>query len=304
MFFQSKALENGDLTGAPAICRKRVLQTGRFRPHFQAMTNSSARFDEHIVTAPNWWRQMIYLCIEIRAWDVEKDPAYFGDFFAAAPAKTILVLLNENASNQVLRHEQEITWWTIDVLRRLPEELRCTSMLNTLTSPEEADALHYVLAVLKRYLADVQINRFYQATSRIRRQDQLGEFLVSWLMKAPFPTPPWEGTETLRPVSSVAVLNDIRRSYQNCIKDYILSVLRGEAYFYEWTGNQQVIVQLEYDPIIGWMIEHMEGGVSSREVSELIRHEILDAFSTVGIKPRPDFQSVLRLVDTGHRVFA
>jgi hypothetical protein len=300
------------------------------------MTNSSARFDEHISAAPNWWRQMVYLCIEIKAWDVEKDPGYFGDFFAAAPAKTILAetlrdvpeglltalkklaafplpsggyvqllaLLNETASNQVLRHEQEITWWTIDVLRRLPAELRCTGMLNTLTSPEEADALHYVLAVLKRYLTDVQINRFYQATTRIRRQDQLGEFLVSWLMKAPFPTPPWEGTETLRPVSSVAVLNDIRRSYQNCLKDYILSVLRGEAYFYEWTGNQQVIVQLEYDPIIGWMIDHMEGGVSSREVSEPIRQEVLDAFSAVGINPRPNFQSILRLVDTGPRVFA
>jgi len=202
----------------------------------------------------------------------------------------LIDLLREPAAAKVLRHAKRITPLTIHTLKSLDPIYRNAAVLANLRSDDDISELKYVIAVAKRFqptATDREMARSLDHYLKKRpiehgyRTGSMTQWVGRRLRKSKFPTPPWEGTNSIRPLKSIAEIGRIAQEFRNCIADSIPSIIVDSKHYYVYRGRINAIISLERDPALGWGVGEILGQ-GNRQVSGDLSAEIRRAFGKAG----------------------
>jgi hypothetical protein len=150
-----------------------------------------------------------------------------------------------------------------------------------------AELFDYVLAVLRRHRPDLDDVGLVALLRDLGRADDLSAWLRRALRQAGLPPPPWDGTETIRPLRTVAEIHLAGVELRNCLfdDDRSLSAVLGQCYYYRVYGRYgSAVVSVAFDPLLGgWRIESYRGPANA-PLKPAAQRRILEAFAAAGIK--------------------
>ena len=100
------------------------------------------------------------------------------------------------------------------------------------------------------------------------------------LMAEAFPAPPFETKPPLQPITSLTMLNDVRKRFRNCLGNYAREVLAGSHFFYVWDGDEPAILEVTRVGALGWRSGDL-AGLKNASVSAATRRALADALRDV-----------------------
>ncbi|WP_375201024.1 hypothetical protein [Hyphococcus sp.] len=203
-------------------------------------------------------------------------------------------LFSESHARKTLRHMPAITRRTVAILWRLPPEYRTTGVLKMVRRRRDLSEVIFAIEIVRRVRIDLDDR---QIIASLEKAD--GGYIREWVMRhyerIPFPEPPTpalviDGVEALRPLACFDALAEAAREFDNCIRDYLWRVLKGDTYFYRYApkaGEKGVaIVELRRAPVIGWVV-HEALGPKNDAIKGAERAAILSAFRKAGVGAAP-----------------
>lgn len=198
--------------------------------------------------------------------------------WAAADYRLLLRLLADPAAAKVLRHAGEITAGEVRSLGALPPALAgAGGVLLRLTEDQTRLVAQCHAGVSRRdgpVRAEAVAQRWASARNAKALFAQVGQDIA---IEAVEPFHP--GTERLRPLATRQALTEAARRYRNCLDGREPSA---HAHHYEWLGPPGVIVQVDADPLWGWVLA--EGRLSGNEpVAADLREVIAAELRTMGV---------------------
>jgi len=113
-------------------------------------------------------------------------------------------------------------------------------------------------------------------------EKRLHKLTQQFVLEQKFPQPPFIGTKLLCPVQTGKALQSEAKYMHNCVAGYSASIMKGDHYFYHFTGKEEATVLLRSDNLGSWSVaEHLGIKNSKLSVSTLldIYHELAQ-FST------------------------
>jgi len=150
-----------------------------------------------------------------------------------------------------------------------------------------AELFHYVIAVLRRHRPDLDDTGLVAVLRELGRADGLSTWLRRVLRHADLPPSPWDGTETIAPLRTVAEIHVTGVEVRNCLfdDDRSLSAILGQCCYYRVSGRYgPAVVSVAFDALLGaWRIESYRGLANAHLKPAAERH-ILEAFAAVGIR--------------------
>jgi hypothetical protein len=150
-----------------------------------------------------------------------------------------------------------------------------------------AELFDYVIAVMRRHRPDLRDIGLVTALRELGRADGLSVWLRTVLRHADLPPPPWDGTETIAPLRTVAKIHATGAELRNCLfgDDQSLSAVLGQCYYYRVSGRYgPAVVSVAYDALLGaWRIDSYRGPANAHLKPSAERY-ILEAFAAVGIR--------------------
>lgn len=221
-------------------------------------------------------------------------PRLAGGSWRAPSYARLAQLMNEPAARKTLAHLARITRRQVTILGRLPADYRTPGVLKMIRRPGELGETLFAIEIVRRIRTDLDDRQIIASLEKTESR-----YIREWVMRhyehAPFPAVPVEalivdGVEALRPLASYADLARAAREFDNCIRDYLWRVLKGDAYFYRYApeagGKGVAIVELRRAPVIGWVVHEMYGPHND-PVASINRVRILAAFRGAGISAAP-----------------
>ena len=159
----------------------------------------------------------------------------------------------------------------------------------------------YVIAVVRRHRPDLDDIGLVTILRELGRADGLSTWLRTVLRHADLPPPPWDGTETIAPLRTVAEIHATGAELRNCLfgDDRSLSAVLGQCCYYRVSGRYgPAVVSVAFDPLLGaWRIDSYRGPANAHLKPAAERH-ILEAFAAVGIRFFGDYPRE-RVLDWG-----
>jgi hypothetical protein len=150
-----------------------------------------------------------------------------------------------------------------------------------------AELFDYVIAVVRRHRPDLDDIGLITALRELSRADGLCAWLRKVLRHADLPPPPWDGTETIAPLRTVAEIHTTGAELRNCLlgDDQSLSAVLGQCCYYRVSGRYgPAVVSVAFDALLGaWRIDSYRGPANSHLKPSAERH-VLEAFAAVGIR--------------------
>ena len=145
----------------------------------------------------------------------------------------------------------------------------------------------YVMAVIRRHRPDLDDIGLVTALRELGRADGLSAWLRKVLRHTDLPPPPWDGTETIAPLRTVAEIHATGAELRNCLfgDDQSLSAVLGQCYYYRISGRYgPAVVSVAYDALLGaWRIDSYRGPANAH-LKPAAEQSILEAFAMVGIR--------------------
>lgn len=214
-----------------------------------------------------------------RVWPI-KDYDLLAQMFANGQAR------------KTLRHRSHIHRRHVRRLGTLPAGFRTPAILAKIYS--KSDLREIVFAIETVRAIRPALNDQSIATSLAKSTDCSRDWVLKHYAHAPFPAAPVSpiaiAQGALVPLTSHDDLADDARHFKNCIRTYLMRVLRGDSYFYRFTrkGDDKgaAIVELKRAPVIGWVV-HEAYGPSNDKIKGRDRTAILGAFQRAGIGAAP-----------------
>ena len=122
-----------------------------------------------------------------------------------------------------------------------------------------AELFEYIIAVVRRHRPDLDDIGLVTALRELGRADDLSAWLRKVLRHADLPPPPWDGTETITPLRTVAEIHTTGVELRNCLfgDDQSLSAVLGQCCYYRVNGRHgPAVVSVAFDPLLGgWRLE-------------------------------------------------
>lgn len=200
-------------------------------------------------------------------------------------------LLREPRAARVLWHVGRITPDLLALLHRLDPILRVRSFTAYLKTPKAVAGIEYLVAIVLKLDPGLDRVAVLRSLATVTSSQSLETWFTHWLSRSPFPTPPWAGNETLRPLTSAAELFSVALSFRNCLKGRLCNVLGGTAYYYVRTEPPSVVVELIKDPLGLWVLGTIEG-VARKKIPHPIIRDLEQQLEGVGYRRVPDFAAL------------
>jgi hypothetical protein len=187
---------------------------------------------------------------------------------------------------QLLHERPKISTEELSIIAHFDEPILAAASLRKLAKVG-AELFDYLLAVLRRHRPDLDDVGLVALLRDLRRTDDLSRWLRKALRHAGLPPPPWDGTETIRPLCTIAEIHLAGVELRNCLfdDDRSLSAVLGQCYYYRVHGRYgPAVVSVAFDPLLGgWRIESSRGPANA-PLKPVAQRRILEAFAAVGIK--------------------
>jgi len=174
----------------------------------------------------------------------------------------------------------------LDLIAHFDEPVLAAASLQTV-SKIGAELFDYVMAVVRRHRPDLDDIGLVTILRELGRAEGLSTWLRTVLRHADLPPPPWDGTETIAPLRTVAAIHATGVELQNCLfgDDRSLSAVLGQCCYYRVSGRYgPAVVSVVFDALLGgWRIDSYRGPANAHLKPAAERH-ILEAFAAVGIR--------------------
>lgn len=290
------------------LMRARVLYLPRSELHFIALVLSlmgNARDDaDHFAAFARSYGVVTHKTLIANAADLGRvevlptlakiAPNLAGSVWRPATYLRLAALMNEPHARKTLRHTPRITRRVVLTLVRLPVEYRTLGVMKMIKRPRDLGEVLFAIELVRRIRTDLTDR---QIIASLEKAD--AAYIREWVMRhyqrVPFPPAPtgaliMDGVEALRPLSSYDDVARTAREFDNCIRDYLWRVLKGDAYFYRYApeagGKGAAVVELRMAPVIGWVV-HEALGPNNDPIKGTDRAAILAAFRAEGIGAAP-----------------
>jgi hypothetical protein len=143
------------------------------------------------------------------------------------------------------------------------------------------------MMVVRRHRPDLDDIGLVTVLRELGRADGLSAWLRMVLRHSDLPLPPWDGTEAIVPLRTVAEIHAIGIEFRNCLFDdeRSLSAVLGQCCYYRVSGRYgPAVVSVAFDALLGaWRIDSYRGPVNAPVKPAAERH-IREAFAAVGIR--------------------
>jgi hypothetical protein len=150
-----------------------------------------------------------------------------------------------------------------------------------------AELFDYVMMVVRRHRPDLYDIGLVTVLCELGRADGLSAWLRMVLRHSDLPLPPWDGTEAIVPLRTVAEIHAIGIEFRNCLfdDDRSLAAVLGQCCYYRVSGRYgPAVVSVAFDALLGaWRIDSYRGPVNAPVKPAAERH-IREAFAAVGIQ--------------------
>jgi hypothetical protein len=192
---------------------------------------------------------------------------------------------------QLLRDCSKISSGELAIIAHYNEPILAAASLRKV-SKIGADLFDYVLAVLRQHRPDLDDIGLVAVLRDLGRTESLSAWLRRVLRHAGLPLPPWDGTETISPLRTVAEIHVTGVELRNCLfdDDRSISAVLGQCCYYRVSGRYgPAVVSVAFDPLLGgWRVESYRGAANAPLKPAAERH-ILEAFAAVGIRYFGDY---------------
>jgi hypothetical protein len=150
-----------------------------------------------------------------------------------------------------------------------------------------AELFDYVVAVVRRHRPDLDDIGVVTVLRELARADGLSTWLRMVLRHADLSPPPWDGTETIAPLRTVAEIHATGVEFRNCLfdDDRSIAAVLGQCCYYRVSGCYgPAVVSVAFDALLGaWRIDSYRGPANAPLKPAAERH-IRETFAAVGIR--------------------
>ena len=167
-------------------------------------------------------------------------------------------------------------FYLLKLFKFFPKPFQSIGVIRCVKNEEDMRILLAVIAILRRANIEVTQKEIDSATKGMTNIKQLAKWLVGKIKKRPFPAPPWEGNENIKPIRSAEELTEAASKFRNCAKSYRADIVVGLSYFYVCT-QPLALIEIKNDILYGWVIREIQG-VKNEEISTTEQHKIAKEF--------------------------
>lgn len=167
----------------------------------------------------------------------------------------------------------------LDMMNTLPAQFRFgAAHCDDVADYEE---LCMLIECTKRLNLEVTEREFSALAGQVKDMEGLWRWFARRVLNMPFPPPPWNGDDKIRPLCSCRELEEAGRRFRNCAAEYAFRVVAGYSYLYV-CEQPQAMVEIVSDVFFGWMVNEIEGA-ERKSLSKIEVFEIKRAFHNAGI---------------------
>ena len=197
-----------------------------------------------------------------------------------------------------VRHIRKFDIHLLEILDNAPKELQFSGFINYIKKHSDYKYFLCLAKIIRHLNIEVTQREINAASKNMNKMSQLSDLFNKKIKHSPFPPPPWEGNDFVKPVCSREQLKEVRRNFNNCVMDYIPKIVLGYSYFYI-CESMPAVIEMVKDAGVGWEIGSME---CPREqpprrrrrhnddylLSDAYTDQIIKVFSDAGFDLRPD----------------
>jgi len=323
---QTDAGQAGSILGdSPAVCRG-VVENAFGKRHWAtgwalALCAADSRFAVHLAEQPRGYAH--YLCLirmallerggdanardEARMLRAGNKRKLLKELFPTCPAamvnllpklphkplqaheyRSLIQALADNKIRKHFLHIKRIKKFDIllaDDALNFPPHYRTAAMC---CIKDEGDIETFCRTMHAAKTLDMNIaeREIVQAAKQVGTHS-LDDWLMDKIAGRPFPPPPWDGDDHIRPIRSLDELKSTGEKFNNCLtggrnqKQYASRVAAGFIYFYV-CDHMPALVKVECEILWGWHIDEMVG-VKNKPLTSRQEHELVRQFLKAGI---------------------
>jgi hypothetical protein len=214
-------------------------------------------------------------------------PKLRGDLWRPATYRRLMELCADEETYEFFKHRKSIQRKHVFWLMRLPDGFRHVAIIDRLQKGWKADEISFAISIVKHIRHDLSNEQILKSLSSYQ-----GRSIQGWVMRhlrqLSFPECPWAGTNSIRPLRSFDELKRTALEFDNCIRTYLIKILRGNAYFYRYEKNGKgvAVVEVITLPAMGWVVNEALGP-HNETLPHSVKREIAQAFSDGGITIPP-----------------
>jgi len=191
--------------------------------------------------------------------------------------KLICAMEDEKMRKQLFHAERikEAGIFMLDEIAALPERFRSVAM-RCIKNADDVDDfhwnLHWVMVAIEKLGLKITEQELDKAFSR---KGGANAWLEKKISKLPFPEPPWDGDDEIRPIRSLNELKMAAERLENCMTSshhrrlYASRVVTGHSYFYV-CDHIPAMVEVRHDGFWGWSVFEIEGATDAQK-SEILK---------------------------------
>jgi len=181
--------------------------------------------------------------------------------------------LEDESVRKNLFHMERIKKSNIFMLNEtanFPEQFRSVAM-RCVKNVDDYDAFCRTILAAQKFDLKITEQDLIKAFSRPHEmydeytdvEYDMHAWLVKKISKLPFPAPPWEGDDRIRPVRSLGELKQVAREFKNCLtcgrtrRNYAACTVAGNCYLYV-CEHIPAIVEVRRNVFCGWIVREIE----------------------------------------------
>ena len=209
----------------------------------------------------------------------------------------------------------------LEILDNVPEEFQFSGFMKCIKKQSDYEYFLFLVKVIRHLNIEVTQGEIKAASKNMNKMTELSNWFEKKIKRSPFPPPPWEGNDLIKPICSREQLKEVRDKFSNCLMRYGYQIVLGYSYFYV-CESMLAVIEMAKDVNFGWEVGLIEGpskpSRQRRHADELIPHysvlsgahkkQIIKVFSDAGFHLRPkhvgvDHLNYADVVDCGPDFF-
>ena len=172
--------------------------------------------------------------------------------------RDVLRAISVKPIGKALSHASTITPTVLLALSEFVAERLPVALLHLLSSGHHTPLVDACIS-LARALPEKNRVDAIGALANVRTPTAVGGWFDRWILCLDFPTPPFTGNDTLRPIINFSELASDGKLMRRCIANYAEDIMAGAACVYHWSGDQQATILLKKDAAGLWQFNEMRG---------------------------------------------
>jgi len=204
--------------------------------------------------------------------------------------KLICALEDESVRKGLYRMKRikKPSMFMLDEIAHFPEQFRSVAM-RCVKDADGYAALWRTIRVIERFDLKVTEQELVCYDWQTTAPDGISDWLMKKISRLPFPPPPWDGDDKIRPIRSLHELEKVAEKFRNLLTNssrrryYVSRILAGYGYIYV-CDHTPAVIEVEREIFWGWTVQNVTG-VENAEPASNQTNEIKRKFIKAGILP-------------------